>query len=144
MLAQALIYCASYHWLLILASYLENRTKNTSQIKQFFLYLLFNLPRGNNAFKRLGIQPMMGNSTDRSFLLKNQEIMVVALVYLISAGAYLLVVPAAVLFYLNQRWYVASSVERAFMYFLVFFFFPGLLLLSPFVNLRPRRRQIEV
>ncbi|WP_017319204.1 NAD(P)H-quinone oxidoreductase subunit L [Mastigocladopsis repens] len=70
--------------------------------------------------------------------------MIVALLYLILAGAYLLVVPAAVLLYLNLRWYVASSVERGFMYFLVFFFFPGLLLLSPFVNLRPRRRQIEV
>jgi NAD(P)H-quinone oxidoreductase subunit L len=130
--------------LFIIASYLEKRTKKTRQRKQFFLSLLFNLPGGNNAFNSPGIQPMMENSTNRSFLLKNQEIMVVALVYLILAGAYLLVVPAAVLFYLNLRWYVASSVERAFMYFLVFFFFPGLLLLSPFVNLRPRRRQIEV
>jgi len=130
--------------LFIIASHLEKRAKKTSQIKQFFFSLLFNLPGGNNAFKRLGIQPMMENSTNRSFLLKNQEIMVVALVYLILAGAYLVVVPAAVLFYLNVRWYVASSVERGFMYFLVFFFFPGLLLLSPFVNLRPRRRQIEV
>ncbi|MGH7999926.1 MAG: NAD(P)H-quinone oxidoreductase subunit L [Brasilonema sp.] len=78
------------------------------------------------------------------FSTENQEIMVVALLYLILAGAYLLVIPAAVLFYLTLRWYVASSLERAFMYFLVFFFFPGLLLLSPFVNLRPQRRQIEV
>ncbi|ARV63335.1 NAD(P)H-quinone oxidoreductase [Nostocales cyanobacterium HT-58-2] len=70
--------------------------------------------------------------------------MVVALLYLILAGAYLLVIPAAILFYLQRRWHVAGSVERAFMYFLVFFFFPGLLLLSPFVNFRPRRRQIEV
>ncbi len=70
--------------------------------------------------------------------------MVVALLYLILAGAYLLVIPAATLVYLTQRWYVASSFERGFMYFLVFFFLPGLLLLSPFVNLRPRRRQIEV
>ncbi|MDB9377314.1 NAD(P)H-quinone oxidoreductase subunit L, partial [Nodularia sphaerocarpa] len=30
------------------------------------------------------------------------------------------------------------------MYFMVFFFLPGLLVLSPFVNLRPRPRQIEV
>ncbi|WP_390883554.1 NAD(P)H-quinone oxidoreductase subunit L [Kovacikia minuta] len=29
------------------------------------------------------------------------------------------------------------------MYFLVFLFFPGLLLLSPFLNFRPKRRQIE-
>ncbi|KAF3885475.1 MULTISPECIES: NAD(P)H-quinone oxidoreductase subunit L [Nostocales] len=70
--------------------------------------------------------------------------MVVALLYLVLAGAYLLVVPAAVLLYLKFRWYVASSVERAFMYFLVFLFFPGLLLLSPVINYRPQRRQIEV
>lgn len=70
--------------------------------------------------------------------------MVVALLYLILAGAYLLVIPVAILFYLKLRWYVASSLERAFMYFLVFFFFPGLLILSPIVNFRPRKRQIEV
>ncbi len=70
--------------------------------------------------------------------------MIVALLYLILAGAYLLVLPVAVLFYLKWRWYVASSIERAFMYFLVFFFFPGLLVLSPFVNFRPERRKIEV
>ncbi|OKH13736.1 NAD(P)H-quinone oxidoreductase subunit L [Fischerella major NIES-592] len=69
--------------------------------------------------------------------------MIVPLLYIVLAGAYLLVIPVAVLFYLNQRWYVASSLERAFMYFLVFFFFPGLLVLSPFVNLRPKRQQIE-
>ncbi|MBD2612121.1 NAD(P)H-quinone oxidoreductase subunit L [Nostoc punctiforme FACHB-252] len=70
--------------------------------------------------------------------------MIVALLYLILAGAYLLVVPIAVLLYLKQRWYAASSIERVFMYFLVFFFFPGLLVLSPIVNIRPRPRQIEV
>jgi NAD(P)H-quinone oxidoreductase subunit L len=70
--------------------------------------------------------------------------MVVALLYLVLAGAYLLVVPAAVLLYLKFRWYVASSVERAFMYFLVFLFFPGLLLLSPIINYRPQPRKIEV
>lgn len=69
--------------------------------------------------------------------------MVVALLYLTLAGAYLLVVPLVVLFYLNQRWYVATSFERAFMYFLVFFFFPGLLVLAPFLNFRPRRRQVQ-
>lgn len=69
--------------------------------------------------------------------------MVVALLYLSLAGAYLLVVPFAVLLYLKQRWYVASSFERAFMYFMVFFFFPGLLLLGPFVNFRPSKRQIS-
>ena len=72
------------------------------------------------------------------------RIMVVALLYLMLAGAYLLAMPAAILLYLKLRWYVASSFERGFMYFLVFFFFPGLLLLSPFVNFRPQRRQIPV
>ncbi|GAA6624329.1 NAD(P)H-quinone oxidoreductase subunit L [Scytonema sp. NUACC26] len=70
--------------------------------------------------------------------------MVVALLYLVLAGAYLLVVPAAVLLYLKFRWYVASSVERTFMYFLVFLFFPGLLLLSPVINYRPQPRKIQV
>ncbi|MBD2778318.1 NAD(P)H-quinone oxidoreductase subunit L [Iningainema tapete] len=70
--------------------------------------------------------------------------MIIALLYLVLAGAYLLVMPAAVLLYLQQRWYVATSFERGFMYFLVFFFFPGLLLLSPIMNFRPQRRKIEV
>ncbi|HEY9783246.1 MAG TPA: photosynthetic/respiratory NAD(P)H-quinone oxidoreductase subunit L, partial [Leptolyngbyaceae cyanobacterium] len=43
----------------------------------------------------------------------------------------------------KQRWYVASSFERSFMYFLVFFFFPGLLVLAPFINFRPQRRQVQ-
>ena len=69
--------------------------------------------------------------------------MAVALLYLILAGAYLVAVPFGVLLYLKLRWYTASSFERAFMYFLVFFFFPGLLLLGPFVNFRPSKRQIQ-
>jgi NAD(P)H-quinone oxidoreductase subunit L len=68
--------------------------------------------------------------------------MIAPLLYLALAGAYLLVVPVLVLFYLKWRWYSCTAFERAFMYFLVFFFFPGLLVLSPFVNFRPRRRQI--
>jgi len=67
--------------------------------------------------------------------------MIVALLYLILSGTYLLVIPGALYLYLKQRWYVASSIERVFMYFLVFFFFPGLLLLSPFLNFRPKRRE---
>jgi NAD(P)H-quinone oxidoreductase subunit L len=68
---------------------------------------------------------------------------VVALLYLALAGSYLVVIPAILYFYLQARWYVASSFERGFMYFLVFFFFPGLILLAPFLNLRPKRRQIQ-
>jgi NAD(P)H-quinone oxidoreductase subunit L len=69
--------------------------------------------------------------------------MIVALLYLILSGTYLLVLPGALYLYLQNRWYVASSIERLLMYFLVFFLFPGMILLSPFLNLRPKRREIE-
>lgn len=73
----------------------------------------------------------------------NQTPTLIALLYLALAGAYLLVVPLTILLYLNLRWYTATSFERGFMYFLVFFFFPGLLLLAPFMNFRPQKRQIS-
>ncbi|OLP20270.1 NAD(P)H-quinone oxidoreductase [Leptolyngbya sp. 'hensonii'] len=69
-------------------------------------------------------------------------ILVLAL-YAALAGAYLLVVPVAILTYLNLRWYTAGSIERVLMYFMVFLFFPGLLLLSPLLNFRPQKRQIH-
>jgi NAD(P)H-quinone oxidoreductase subunit L len=70
--------------------------------------------------------------------------MIIALLlYAVLGGAYLLVLPALTIFYLKTRWYVASSIERVFMYFLVFLFFPGLLLLSPIVNFRPQPRQLQ-
>jgi len=58
------------------------------------------------------------------------------------AFAYLLVIPAVLLYYFQARWFVTGSLERAFICFLVFFFFPGLLLLSPLVNFRPALRKI--
>ena len=73
----------------------------------------------------------------------NLETIITALLYLTLSGLYLIIIPATVYFYLNKRWYVATSFERGFMYFLVFFFFPGMLLLSPFLNLRPRIRQLN-
>ena len=69
--------------------------------------------------------------------------MIVALLYLTLSGAYLLVLPGMLYLYLQNRWYVASSIERLLMYFLVFFLFPGMILLAPFLNLRPKRREIE-
>jgi NAD(P)H-quinone oxidoreductase subunit L len=68
--------------------------------------------------------------------------MVVALEYLVLGGAYLVVMPIVVFFFLRARWYVAGSIERVFLYFLIFFFFPGLLVLAPFINFRPQRREI--
>jgi NAD(P)H-quinone oxidoreductase subunit L len=70
--------------------------------------------------------------------------LVALLLYLALGGAYLVVIPFITYLYLQKRWYVASSLERSFMYFLVFFFFPGLMALGPFLNFRPKRRQIEV
>jgi NAD(P)H-quinone oxidoreductase subunit L len=67
----------------------------------------------------------------------------VAILYLALGGAYLAVVPLLIFFYLKTRWYVASSIERGFMYFLVFMFFPGMLVLAPFLNFRPKARPIE-
>jgi NAD(P)H-quinone oxidoreductase subunit L len=73
----------------------------------------------------------------------SSETTLIALLYLSLGGLYLVVIPGLLYFYLNTRWYVVSSLERAFMYFLVFFFFPGLLLLSPFLNFRPKRRVVK-
>ncbi|MEO1400876.1 MAG: NAD(P)H-quinone oxidoreductase subunit L [Cyanobacteria bacterium J06635_1] len=63
-------------------------------------------------------------------------------VYVGLAGLYLVVIPAVLLFYLKQRWYVAGSLERLFIYGLVFVFFPGMLVLSPLLNFRPQRREV--
>ncbi|NET33863.1 MAG: NAD(P)H-quinone oxidoreductase subunit L [Cyanothece sp. SIO1E1] len=71
------------------------------------------------------------------------ETLLLAVLYLVFGGAYLVVFPAMLYLYLQKRWYIASSIERLFMYSLVFLFFPGLLLLSPFLNFRPQRRQIS-
>jgi NAD(P)H-quinone oxidoreductase subunit L len=65
------------------------------------------------------------------------------LVYVVLGGAYLVVLPALTFLYLRERWYTARSVERVIMYFMVFFLFPGLLLLSPFLNFRPQPRQVD-
>ncbi|MDX2255406.1 MAG: NAD(P)H-quinone oxidoreductase subunit L [Pseudanabaenaceae cyanobacterium bins.39] len=63
-------------------------------------------------------------------------------IYAAIAGAYLFVIPLLALFYFKARWYKTGSVERIVVCFLAFFFFPGLLLLSPFFNFRPVARQI--
>lgn len=62
--------------------------------------------------------------------------------YTAIAGTYLLVIPLLVIFYFKARWYKTDSIERVFLCFLAFFFFPGLLLVSPFFNFRPQMREI--
>lgn len=71
------------------------------------------------------------------------ETNLVALLYLVLSGTYLLVLPGLVYLYLKNRWYVASSIERLIMYLFVFLSFPGMLLLSPILNFRPRRRDLK-
>lgn len=70
------------------------------------------------------------------------DTLIVAVIYLGLTVTYLVVLPAGLYYYIDKRSLVASSVERVFMYFLMFFLFPGMLLLSPFLNLRPRRREV--
>lgn len=57
--------------------------------------------------------------------------------------AYLLLLPAAILFYLKARWHKMGSVERFALYGLMFAFFPGILLLSPLLNFRPAARTLN-
>lgn len=73
----------------------------------------------------------------------NQETLLLIGAYMALGGLYLLILPAATYYYLHQRWYVASSVERTLMYFGVFLFFPGMILLAPVLNFRPQRRELK-
>lgn len=70
------------------------------------------------------------------------QTLIAAIVYLALAGAYLLVIPAGLYLYLQKRWYIMGSIERLLAYFFVFAFFPGMLVLSPILNLRPEKRAL--
>tara|TARA_Y100000589_G_scaffold254913_1_gene243847 strand:- start:1634 stop:1867 length:234 start_codon:yes stop_codon:yes gene_type:complete len=56
--------------------------------------------------------------------------------YVIILSIYLVVVPLSLFYWMNNRWYVMGKFERLGIYGLVFLFFPGLILFSPFLNLR--------
>ncbi|KKZ14233.1 NADPH-quinone oxidoreductase [Candidatus Synechococcus spongiarum LMB bulk10E] len=56
---------------------------------------------------------------------------------------YLVAAPAALMAWLHRRWHAMGKVERLLSYGLVFLLFPGLILLAPFVNLRPAGRHNE-
>lgn len=73
----------------------------------------------------------------------SDEVMVTLALYAVLGGTYLLVIPGILLFYLKQRWCDAGSIERTILYALVFVFFPGMLLFSPFVNFRPQPRALK-
>ncbi len=69
------------------------------------------------------------------FQLTGETLLVLAL-YTVLAGAYLVVVPLALYWWLVRRWTVMGKLERTGVYGLVFLFFPGLILFAPFINLR--------
>ncbi|MEY3750850.1 MAG: hypothetical protein RLZZ11_283 [Cyanobacteriota bacterium] len=67
--------------------------------------------------------------------LSSESLLVIG-AYLALGGAYLLVVPMALMAWMAKRWTVMGKIERTAVYGLVFLFFPGLIVLAPFVNLR--------
>ena len=62
--------------------------------------------------------------------------------YATLAGLYLVIIPIALMFYMKSRITKASSIERLLVYGIVLIFFPGMLLVSPFLNFRPKRREV--
>ena len=64
------------------------------------------------------------------------DTLLVLCAYLLLGGAYLVVVPLALFFWMNKRWMVMGKIERTAVYGLVFLFFPGMIVFSPFLNFR--------
>ena len=69
-------------------------------------------------------------------ILNNSLATFVAYVAIISI--YLVLIPLILFYWMNNRWNVMGKLERLGVYGLVFLFFPGLILFSPFLNLRLR------
>jgi NAD(P)H-quinone oxidoreductase subunit L len=67
--------------------------------------------------------------------LSSDAVLLIA-VYLLLAGAYLVVIPLALYAWMAKRWTAMGKLERFGVYGLVFLFFPGLILFAPFINLR--------
>ncbi|WP_322773430.1 NAD(P)H-quinone oxidoreductase subunit L [Synechococcus sp. CBW1107] len=66
----------------------------------------------------------------------SSETLLVVAAYVALAGAYLVVVPLALMAWMTKRWTAMGKIERTAVYGLVFLFFPGLIVFAPFVNLR--------
>ena len=56
--------------------------------------------------------------------------------YIGIISIYLFVIPLILFYWMNNRWNVMGKFERFGVYGLVFLFFPGLIIFSPFLNLR--------
>ena len=69
-------------------------------------------------------------------ILNNSFATLISYVGIISI--YLFVIPLILFYWMNTRWNVMGKFERLIVYGLVFLFFPGLIIFSPFLNLRLR------
>ena len=58
--------------------------------------------------------------------------------YVVIISIYLVFIPLILFYWMNNRWNVMGKFERLGVYGLVFLFFPGLIVFSPFLNLRLR------
>ncbi|GLJ49315.1 hypothetical protein SUGI_1042450 [Cryptomeria japonica] len=67
----------------------------------------------------------------------DQEWVQIAITSAIVLFAYIIVVPLIIFNYLRLRWFKRNLPETIFQFLLVFLFFPGMLLLAPFINFRP-------
>ena len=67
--------------------------------------------------------------------LLNSPILTIA-AYAIILTLYLVIVPLSLFYWMKNRWNIMGKFERLGIYGLVFLFFPGLILFSPFLNLR--------
>jgi len=67
-------------------------------------------------------------------LLNNPILTITAYVGILTL--YLVIVPLSLFYWMNNRWNIMGKFERLGIYGLVFLFFPGLILFSPFLNLR--------
>ena len=67
--------------------------------------------------------------------LLNSPILTIA-AYAVILFLYLVIVPLSLFYWMNNRWNIMGKFERLGIYGLVFLFFPGLILFSPFLNLR--------
>ena len=67
--------------------------------------------------------------------LLNSPILTIA-AYAIILTLDLVIVPLSLFYWMNNRWNIMGKFERLGIYGLVFLFFPGLILFSPFLNLR--------
>ena len=56
---------------------------------------------------------------------------------------YLIVAPLLLYYWMNNRWHFMGKIERLGVYGLVFLFFPGLILFSPFLNFRMNGQKEE-